>query len=212
MPNRKAKDPHTLVFDQAGDIWFTVQKGNFIGKLTTADGTITLIAVASKKARPYGIIVDRDNMPWAAAFGSNRLLQIFPATMTIVEIALPDPGSRPRRLVSTSNGDIWYVDFELGRLGRYRPIRNEFKEWLMPGGSNSRPYGMAVDRNDRIWIVETGMKPNRFIGFDSASESFLNETDIPSGAGSVRHMFYYEAAGEVWFGTDTNYIGRAKVH
>ncbi len=212
MPSRKAKDPHTLVFDQAGDIWFTVQKGNFIGKLTTADGTITLIAVASKKARPYGIIVDRDNMPWAVAFGSNKLLQIFPATMTIVEITLPDPSSRPRRLVSTSNGDIWYVDFELGRLGRYRPIRNEFKEWLMPGGSDSRPYGMAVDRNDRIWIVETGMKPNRFIGFDSASESFLNETDIPSGAGSVRHMFYYEAAGEVWFGTDTNYIGRAKVH
>lgn len=212
MPNRKAKDPHTLVFDQAGDIWFTVQKGNFIGKLDTADGTVTLIEIASKKARPYGIIVDRDNMPWAVAFGSNKLLQIFPATMTIAEIALPDSNSRPRRLVSTSNGDIWYGDFELGRLGRYRPIRNEFKEWLMPGGSDSQPYGMAVDRNDRIWIVETGTKPNRFIGFDSASESFLNETDIPSGAGSVRHMFYYEAAGEVWFGTDTNYIGRAKVH
>lgn len=212
MPDRKAKDPHTLVFDQAGDIWFTVQKGNFVGKLTTADGAIALISVASKKARPYGIIVDRDNMPWAVAFGSNKLLQIFPTTMTIAEIALPDPDSRPRRLVSTSDGDIWYVDFALGRLGRYRPIRNEFKEWLMPGGSDSQPYGMAVDKNDRIWIVETGTEPNRFIGFDSASESFLNETDIPSGGGSVRHMYYYEAAGEVWFGTDTNYIGRAKVH
>jgi len=212
MPSRKAKDPHTLVFDQAGDIWFTVQKGNFVGKLSTANGAIQLIQLASKKLRPYGIIVDRDNMPWAAAFGSNKLLQIFPATMTVAEIALPDTRSRPRRLVSTSNGDIWYTDFELGRLGRYRPLRNEFSEWSMPGGSNSKPYGMAVDRNDRIWIVETGSERNRFVGFDSATESFLNETDIPSGGGSVRHMFYYEAAGEVWFGTDTNYIGRARVH
>jgi virginiamycin B lyase len=212
MPERKAKDPHTLVFDQAGDIWFTVQKGNFIGKLSTANGTIQLIQLASKKQRPYGIIVDRDNMPWAAAFGSNKLLQVFPATMTVAEIALPDTKSRPRRLVSTSNGDIWYTDFELGRLGRYRPLSNEFSEWSMPGGSNSQPYGMAVDRNDRIWIVETGSERNRFVGFDSASESFLNETDIPSGGGSVRNMYYYEAAGEVWFGTDTNYIGRAKVH
>jgi len=201
-----------MVFDQAGDIWFTVQKGNFIGKLTTADGTIELIPVASKKAQPSGIIVDRDNMPWAVAFGSNKLLQIFPATMTIAEIDLPDVKSRPRRLVSTSNGDIWYADFELGRLGRYRPVNNDFAEWSMPGGDDSRPYGMAVDRNDRIWIVETGSKPNRFVGFDTASGSFLNESDIPSGAGSVQHMFYYEAAGEVWFGTDSNYIGRAKVH
>jgi len=212
MPNRKAKDPHTMVFDQAGDIWFTVQKGNFIGKLTTADGAIELIPVASKKSQPSGIIVDRDNMPWAVAFGSNKLLQIFPATMTIAEIDLPDVKSRPRRLVSTSNGDIWYADFELGRLGRYRPVNNDFAEWSMPGGGDSRPFGMAVDRNDRIWIVETGAEPNRFVGFDTASGSFLNESDIPSGAGSVRHMFYYEAAGEVWFGTDSNYIGRAKVH
>lgn len=212
MPNRKAKDPHTMVFDQAGDIWFTVQKGNFIGNLSVSDGSIQLIEIASKKLRPCGIIIDRDNMPWAVACGSNKLLRVFPSTMTMAEIDLPDPRSRPRRLVSTSNGDIWYVDFELGRLGRYRPIRNEFTEWLMPGGEDSRPYGMAVDKNDRIWIVETGAQANRLIGFDSVSTSFLNETDIPSGAESVRHMYYHKPTGEVWFGTDSNYIGRAKVH
>lgn len=212
MPDRKAQDPHTLTFDSAGDIWFTVQKGNFIGKLTVADNNIELIQIATKKARPYGIIVDRDNTPWAVTFGSNKLLQIFPATMTITEIDLPNDKSRPRRLVSTTNGDIWYADFALGRLGRYRPADNEFQEWLMPGGDDSKPYGMAVDKNDRIWIVETGLTPNRFVGFDTATGSFLNQTDIPSGGGSVRHMYYYESGGEVWFGTDTNYIGRAKVH
>jgi len=212
MPDRKARDPHTLVFDSAGDIWFTVQQGNFIGKLAIADNNIELIRITAKKSRPYGIIVDRDDMPWAAAFGRNKLLQVFPATMTIAEIDLPNKDSRPRRLVSTTNGDIWYTDFALGRLGRYRPANREFREWPMPGGDNSEPYGMAVDKNDRIWIVETGRTPNRFVGFDTESESFLNQTDIPSGGGSVRHMYYYEAGGEIWFGTDTNYIGRAKVH
>ena len=212
MPDSKAKDPHTLVFDEAGDIWFTVQQGNFIGKLTVADNSIELIQVETKKARPYGIIVDRNNMPWAATFGRNKLLQIFPASMTISEIDLPNEKSRPRRLVSTSNGDIWYTDFTLGRLGRYSPANDEFQEWQMPGGDDSRPYGMAVDKNDRIWIVETGLTPNRFVGFDATTGSFLNQTDIPSGGGSVRHMYYYQAGGEVWFGTDTNYIGRAKVH
>ena len=45
------------------------------------------------------------------------------------------------------------------------------------------------------------------MGFDTASETFLAETDIPGGAGTVRHLFYYEAAVEIWFGTDRNYIG-----
>ena len=50
------------------------------------------------------------------------------------------------------------------------------------------------------------------VEFDTGSGSFLTETDIPSGAGSVSHLFYHEPLGEVWFGTETNYIGRARVH
>ena len=80
MPDRKARDPHTLVFDAAGDIWFTVQKGNFIGKLTVQDNGVELIQVPTRKSRPYGIIVDRDNSPWAAAFGNNTLLQMLQPT------------------------------------------------------------------------------------------------------------------------------------
>ncbi|MEE8514360.1 MAG: hypothetical protein V3S73_06555 [Gammaproteobacteria bacterium] len=71
---------------------------------------------------------------------------------------------------------------------------------------------MAVDKNDRLWFVETGISPNRFVGFDTVSGNFLSRTEIPSGAGSVRHMYYFQPAGEVWFGTDSNYVGRAKVH
>ena len=112
----------------------------------------------------------------------------------------------------TSDDSIWYGDYALGLLGRYEPASGKISQWVMPSGENSKPYGMAVDRNDRIWIVETGVTPNRFVGFDTATGKFLTETDIPSGAGSVRHMNYFEATGEVWFGTDTNYVGRAIVH
>ena len=132
--------------------------------------------------------------------------------MTLEEIELPNKKSRPRRLVTTSDDNVWYVDYALGALGRYEPDSKRFTEWPLPSGKKSRPYGMAVDKNDHIWLVETGVSPNRFVGFDTASGAFLSQTEIPSGAGSVRHMHYFEVAGEVWFGTDTNYVGRAKVH
>ena len=51
MPDPTAIDPHTLVFDQGGDIWFTVQKGNFVGQLTPATEAVRLIEVPTANAR-----------------------------------------------------------------------------------------------------------------------------------------------------------------
>ncbi|MEX2122685.1 MAG: hypothetical protein WD795_02250 [Woeseia sp.] len=212
MPDKDARDPHTLTFDVRGDIWFTVQQGNFVGKLSVADHDVRLMEVPTGRARPYGIVVSSRGVPWAVEFGSNKLLRVDARNMTLREIALPHEDSRPRRLVVTSDDNVWYGDYARGYLGRYSPDSGEFTEWPMPGGADSAPYGMAVDRNDKIWIVETGISPNRFVGFDAATEEFVSITEIPSGGGAVRHMDYFAPAGEVWFGTDTNYIGRVKVH
>ncbi len=212
MPRRDARDPHTLTFDSAGDIWFTVQQGNYVGKLTVADHSVELAEVPTGRSRPYGIAVDSNDTPWAVEFGSNKLVRVDPVDLSLEEIELPDKDSRPRRLVISSQGDVWYGDYTRGYLGRYEPATGTFAEWPLPSGADSRPYGMAIDRHDRIWIVETGVSPNLLVGFDISSEEFFSVTEIPSGGGAVRHMDYFEPAGEVWFGTDTNHVGRARVH
>jgi len=211
MPNPQARDPHTLVFDQNGDIWFTVQGGNFVGKLTVETGDVELVEVPTQRARPYGIIIDRDNRPWIALFGTYKLATVDPETMELTEIPLNRTDARPRRIALTSNGHIWYVDYSQGYLGRYNPDSEAFKEWRLPDGSNSRPYGMASDDRDRLWMVETGVDPNKFIGFDPETEEFFSSTPIESGGGTVRHMYYHRPTQTIWFGTDTNYLGRAVV-
>lgn len=212
MPDERARDPHTLVFDAEGDIWFTVQGGNFVGHLGTHTREVSLLEVPTERARPYGIVLSSKGEPWVVAFGSNKLIRVDRRRMALEEIELPNPDSRPRRLVLASDDKVWYGDYARGRLGRYDPETRSFKEWDLPSGAGSKPYGMAIDKNERIWIVETGVQPNRFVGFDTGAEKFLDGTDVPSGGGTVRHMYYHEPGGAVWFGTDTNYIGRAIVH
>lgn len=212
MPDRKAKDPRAMTIDQAGDIWFTVEDGNFIGRLMVANGEVVLIPIPTKKFRPHGIVVDSDGNPWATSSERNMLLRVSLSDMSVTEFETPNVNSRFRKIVATSDGTVWFTDYALGQIGRFDPRNGEFSEWPLPGGSDSKPSGIAVDRDDRIWLVETGRIPNSLIGFDTGTETFLTVTDIPSGAGSVDHMHYYEPAGEVWFGTRTNYIGRAKVH
>lgn len=211
MPNPEVRDPHTLVFDDKGDIWFTAQTSNFVGRLRTGTGKIDLIEVPTPNARPYGIEIDSKGRPWFNEFGNEKIAMVDPVTLKIREHPLPSDRSRTRRIAITSDDQIWYVDYSRGYLGRFDSRAGQFKEWALPGGAGSLPYGMAVDSRDRLWMVETGSQPNRLVGFDPTTEKFFGLTPIPSGGGTVRHMMYDKRSGQIWFGTDNNTIGRAQV-
>lgn len=208
MPDEAARDPHTLTFDASGDIWFTVQGGNFIGRLDTDSREVRLVASQTPRSRPYGIVVDDSGRPWINLFGSNKLATIDPQTFELREIALQREDARTRRIGLTSDGAVWYVDYAQGFLGRLDPASGAVQEWALPGGTGSRPYAMAVDAQDRIWAVETGAEPNRFVGFDPETEQFFGTTAVPSGGGTIRHMVFDAPSNAIWFGTDTNTIGR----
>lgn len=212
MPDEAARDPHTLIFDEDEEhIFFTLQGANMIGRLNIKDRKVDLIPSKTERSRPYGIKQAPDGSIWVVLFGTSKLAQIDPETMALREIDLPRDSARPRRLEVLEDGTVWYVDYADGMLGKYDPQTEAFEEWLMPQGEDARPYGMASDSSGRVWMVAAGVQPNVFMGFDPATEEFISLTDIPSGGGTVRHMHYYQPTGSVWFGTDSNYIGRAVV-
>ena len=155
--------------------------------------------------------MDDTDRPWFLEFGSHKIGTVDPVEMTLTEIELPRTEARPRRMALTSDQSVWYVDYAGGMLGRYNPATEEFTEWPMPSGSNSRPYGVASDDEDRIWFVETGPQPNKFIGFDSRTEEFVSINEVESGGGTIRHMFFDPATRSIWFGADANTIGVARL-
>ena len=217
MPDEAARDPHTLVFGDEGEIWFTVQQGNFVGRFHPETGEVELLKTPdvaggrSASSRPYGIKMDSNGHPWIVLFNTNKIVTVNPESMQLRTFELPDERSRPRRLVIDSDDQVWYVDYSLGRLGRLDPATGDVDEWDNPSGARSRPYGAAIDDSDRVWFVETGVQPNKFVGFDTDTEEFFSVTEIGSGGGAVRHMFYEEATNSIWFGTDANTLGQAKL-
>jgi virginiamycin B lyase len=204
------RDPHTLVWDSKGDIWFTAQQSNYVGHVDVDQRAVHVVPVPTARARPYGIVTDRRDRPWIVLFGTNKLATV-DSGFALREIELPRPEARPRRLVVTSDGMVWYGDYAKGYLGRYDPKTGAVREWPMPAGEASLPYAMTVDDKDRIWLVETGVRPNRLAGFDPGQGAFFATVAIPSGAGSVRHMVFDPKTRSIWFGTDAGTIGRAKL-
>lgn len=211
LPDCRARDPHTMVFDGRGRIWFTAQGANVIGRFDPATGEVELAEVPTPRARPYGIVVDPDGRPWIAMVGTYKLATVDPASFELEEIDLPREDANPRRIGLASDGGVWYVDYSQGYLGRYDPVTEEIREWRAPSATEARPYAMTVDDRDRPWFVETGPEPNRFVGFDPATEEFFDITPVPSGGGTVRHMVFHGSTRTIWFGADTNTIGRVRV-
>lgn len=217
MPDPRARDPHTLIFDGEGGIWFTVQGGNMVGHLDMSSGEVRLTEAPASEgrggragsSRPYGIKLDAQGNPWIALFGTNLIATVDPGTMEMTTFEIAAADARPRRLVVDSRDHVWWVDYSRGKLGRLDPATGEITEWDSPGGDGSRGYGMAIDAADRIWYVETGHQPNTFVGFDTRTEEFISVTEVGSGGGTIRHMYYDADENVVWFGTDNDTIGKA---
>ena len=211
IPDTSVHDPHTMIFDAKGDAWFTAQNGGVVGKLTTADGRIKLWHLASG-SRPYGIVLDAKGRPYFDEFGTNKIGTIDPVSGELKEYTLPSDRTRPRRIAMTSDGIIWYGDYTRGYLGRLDPATGKVDEFVMPSGAASLPYAMAIDDQDRIWVAETGTQPNSLVAFDPKSRTWV--ASVPVGAkapNTVRHMVFDKKTRQLWYGSDQNAIGSAKV-
>ena len=211
MPDPAARDPHTMAFDASGDLWFSLQGANMIGHLDRETGRVRLVRAGREGeggSNPYGLKMDSKGRPWIALFATNYIGTVEPTTMEFKRYPLPE-GARPRRLLLDSKDRVWYGDYAQGRIGMLDPATGKVKEYEDPNGRRAGPYGMAIDEWDRIWFVDTGSRPNRFVGFDPATETFF--ANVPIDAGAIRNMYYDRGTRSIWFGTDSNTIGRAVV-
>lgn len=211
IPDTTIRDPHTMVFDRQGNIWFSAQGANVIGHFNTTTGAVRHVRAERPRSRPYGIMMDQSDRPWIVLFGTNRIATVDPATFTLREYDLPRAEARPRRIAITSDGAVWYGDYAGGMLGRLDPATGRVEEWPLPGGARSRPYAIMQDDQDRVWVFETGAQPNQLVGFDTRSRTFLPSRPIPSGGGTIRHVYFDQRSRAIWFGADVGTIGRAPV-
>jgi virginiamycin B lyase len=209
MPDPDVDDPHTMVLDRSGNAWFTAQNSDVVGRLDARTGKIRLWPTGGS-SRPYGIEMDGAGRPWFVLFGTNVMGTIDPGTMEMRRYALPE-GARPRRLVVTADA-IWYGDYARGFLGALNPKTGKVREFALPAGTASLPYAMAGDDKGRIWLAETGVRPNRLVAFDPRAEKFSELVDTEGGEepNTVRHMVFHEPTREIWYGTDRNTVGRLR--
>jgi virginiamycin B lyase len=207
-------DPHTMMYDGKGGIWFTSQQSHFVGHFDIASGQVRTVRTSTppQRTNPYGIILDDKGHPWFDLLGTNKIGTINPQTMELKTYTLPD-SARPRRIGRTSDGAIWYTDWAKCKVGRLDPATGNVDEYASPTGGNCGPYAMAVDDADRVWWTDTRVFPNRLIAIDGKTRKVVYNYEIPGGKSpnSVRHMVFDPKTRQIWYGADQNFLGSVKV-
>ena len=209
LPDKAAKDPHTINIAADGMVWFTVQAANMIGRLDPTTGEIKLVTSPTEKSRPYGLMINSKGVPYVVEFGAPKIASIDPQTMAIKEYPLPDTGARPRRLAFSDDDTIWYTDCARGMLGRLDLKTGNVKEWPSPSGPKAEPYGIVFTKG-ALWYNESGAKPNTIVRFDPGTEKFQSWA-IPGGGDIVRNMDVTPDGNPVTANSLANQVGLVTV-
>ena len=202
----QARDPHTAVFHPNGSLYFTSQHSNMLGRLNPKTGD--LIEVDTRR-KPYGIKVGKDGDLFVAFNGTNAIGRMDPQTLSMSYYDIPDEATRIRRLDLDSNGNVWFVNSSLGKIGRLNVETGAVTQWDSPSGATSHPYSMTVI-DDVVWYNESGMRPDALVRFDPESERFQSWA-IPSGVGIIRHTWKTRDGDLLIHQSSSNRVGRVRI-
>jgi virginiamycin B lyase len=212
LTDSTVRDPHTMVFDKDGNIWFTAQQTNAIGffNVTTEQFRFVKPPVLEGNTRrsnlPYGIVMDSKGRPWFNLFQKNLIGTVDPVTFELKTYPVGNDSTTNRRIAITSDDKIYYTDYRRGRLGFLDPATGRTEDYPLPGGSATLPYGIIIDDQDRVWVNESGLQPNKLAGFDPKTKKFFHHSVIPGERNTVRHMFFDKKTKQIWWAMDSGQL------
>ena len=181
---------NTATFDHNGILWFTGQSGIY-GRLDPASGKIEVFK-APHGVGPYGISTTPEGSVYFASLAGGYIARINLETGNATVLQPPTQDQGARRVWSDSHDRVWFSEWNAGKLGRYDPFNNTWKEWQLPG-NDPQPYAIFVDDKDLVWLSDFGS--NALIRFDPSQQKF-EVLSLPSAGANVRQLL--GRSGEVW--------------
>src|SRR5579885_18950 len=133
---------HTVRVDSMGRVWGTAVRSN----LTVFDPKTREFTRFKDVLSPYGVEIDKQGNPWFAEFRDGGAIGMVVAkTGEVKRWNPPTPNGWPRRIEFDSKGIVWFAEYRGGKIGRFDPKAETFKEFQLPGPSLT-PSGPGVDK------------------------------------------------------------------
>src|ERR1700694_4709957 len=185
-----------------GNLWFTENTANKIGKITTA-GVITEFALPNANSQPIAIAAGSDGDLWFTEWQGNRIGRItFGGTIT--EFTVPTANSQPDDITAGPDGNIWFTESGGNKIGRITTAGTITEFTGLTASAQPGAGGIAAGPDGNVWFTEeTANKIGRI-----TSTGTVTEFTVPTAA-SRPNKIEPGPDGNLWFTEfNTNKIGR----
>jgi virginiamycin B lyase len=199
-PVTPSTGPEGIALGSDGNIWFTEEAGNNIGRITKL-GVVTEFAIPTANSSPRTITAGPDGSLWFTEFNTNKIGRIT-TSGTITEFSIPTAGSFPWTITSGPDGRLWFTETQVNQIGRLTTT-GSFTEFSIPTAA-SGPIGITSGPDGNLWFTEGAVDQ---IGRITTSGTVTEFTGLTSG--SQAFGIAPGADGNLWFTEETaSQIGR----
>lgn len=185
--------PHQIDFDIDGNVWLAYTKCCIV-RFDPRTGEQT---VFEGHGGGHGIAVDQtDGTVW---YSGDVVRRLDPATGLVDHWKIPGStrlGSNTQ--IFDSKGNLWLSLLAAGSLGKWERATDTIKYWDVPV-LRSRPYGIIVDRKDKVWFAD--YHNNGLTRFDPDTEEFKHFNLIKADNVTSIRRLGVDSNNMIWAGT-----------
>jgi copper transport protein len=187
-----------MAIDRSDNVWLTSANTNSILRFNTQAKNFTTFQFPTTNTTALGITIDPSDQIWIAE-GVGKLANIDPTNN--FKITEYSPEGKNNTLVNPTalladpiTGDIYISEHDGYAVSVFNPVIKTFKEYL-PLNSNGKPFGMALDNNNNLWIAEQTINKIAIIDPRTGEDK---EVTIPSPSPFIQWLTS-DSRGNIWF-------------
>jgi len=184
-------EPHGLLVDKSGVIWYTGHGNGTIGRLDPATGQVTQYKAPSGGDPHTLVIDDAQQTIWFSVNGGNRIGRLDIKSGTITEFKV---SGRPYGVALDKAGNVWFCEIFNDKLGKLDPRSGTITELYVGPGSQPRRIALAPDGS--LWATLYGQ--GKLIRVDPVAGRVVKEFPMPAGATGGPYAVNVDGAGMVW--------------
>jgi virginiamycin B lyase len=192
LPDGRRTNSHTIRVDESGRVW------------TSGGPAISLFDPKEEKFEhfdlggTYANTVGKNGDQWFTSFREDGPIGRVTKDGVLSKFSPPTKG-KPQRLQVDSDGIVWFSERRGGKIGRFDPKTETFKEFPLPGPEPS-PYAIGIDRDHMIW-------------YSSHEQDTVNRMDPKTGEVTeypyphseiAMREFFLDSQGRMWYASSVN--------
>jgi virginiamycin B lyase len=191
-------------------IWFTAQRGNWIGRLAVTSGGYVTFPVPTAGSQPSGIDVAPDSSVWFTEMAADKIGRLTVTTTTDYEVTeYPINGTNVGAygIAVQTNNYVWFGETRTGTVRRLKVADGSYV-WTTMLGPHGYPYALLIDDGrNYLWLTERD--DNQISQVELTTLMIVNSFPITPASNRLPTGLTLLGNNQFWFsGQGSGQIGR----